>query len=280
MKRTFIFRSTFVLFSLMASLAAAAPEPTPPGQQSTDEPAAPGAVAPGAAAPKADLGLPSKYALGVRVRGIFVPKSFLSPYLQAATSMSSASLGREFIYRKATYDVVTSLDFSFLDVQDGNYLAKGHVASDDTHYAQFRNLNFLSADVSIIGHHTWDTAPWFEFRYGAGVGLGLVMGNVLLTNDWSACTAQNASDIKQCHPVGVDLTSKDKEKQLQATSGPPSSDTAATPHRHASPDKPPVMAVLNVLVGFKFRLHPHVSAQVEVGFRDAMFVGAGLHYWF
>jgi hypothetical protein len=38
--------------------------------------------------------------------------------------------------------------------------------------------------------------------------------------------------------------------------------------------------VLNILIGAKFRVHKHVSVQVELGFRDAMFFGAGLHYWF
>jgi hypothetical protein len=230
-------------------------------------------------ATKADLALPSTYALGARVRGIFVPSAFLNPYLQASTSMNSASLGLEFIYRKAAYDVVTSLDFSFVSPDDGNYLANDHDAAFDTHYAQFRDLNFLSADVSIIGHHTWDAVPWLELRYGAGLGLGVVLGDVLLTNNWSNCTSANASDVKQCHPVGVDLTSPNKEAQLKATEG-PGTDTAQTPHRHVSQDKPPVMAVINVLVGVSFKLHRHVTAQVEVGFRDAMFVGAGLHYWF
>ncbi len=234
---------------------------------------------------KSELKLPSKYALGVRVRGIFVPSSFLKPYLQASTAMNSASLGLEFIYRKPTYDVVTSLDFSFLNVQAGNYLANGHDADADTHFTQFRNLNFLSADVSIIGHHTWEKAPWFEFRYGAGLGLGLVLGDVLLTNDGTQCTKANASNIKQCYPVNpngtpVRLGTPNQEADLKATESNPGTDTNINPKRHVSPDKPPAMAVLNILIGFKFRLHAHVSAQVEVGFRDAMFAGVGLHYWF
>jgi Tetratricopeptide repeat len=260
-----------------AEEAARTPPPPPPAAA---EPAPPAA----APAAKPDLGMPSKYALGVRVRGIFVPESFLKPYLKAATQMNSASIGLEFIYRKATYDVVTSLDFSFLNVDPGNYLANGHDASMDTHFVQFRNLNFLSADVSIIGHHTWDAAPWFELRYGAGLGIGVVLGDVLLTNNGMQCTDANASNIKQCYPINggmpVRLGTKFQESDLQATQSNPGTDTAANPKRHVSADKPPVMGVLNVLIGFKFRLHKHVSAQVEVGFRDAMFVGAGLHYWF
>ena len=228
--------------------------------------------------------MPSKYALGVRVRGIFVPGSFLKPYLRAYTQMNSASVGLEFIYRKINYDVVTSLDFSYLNVDDGNYLANGHNAYEDTHYTQFRNLSFLSVDVSVIGHHSWAAAPWFELRYGAGLGLGAVLGDVLLTNDGPQCTDANASNIHQCYPINhgapVRLGTPNQESDLKATEKNSGTDTADNPKRHVSSDKPPVMGVLNVLVGFMFHVHKHASVQLEVGFRDAMFVGVGGHYWF
>lgn len=225
-----------------------------------------------------------QFALGARVRGIWVTQTMLSPFLNASTNLQNTSLGIEFIYRRVKYDVVTSLDFSFISPDDGNYLSSGHDPAVDTHYVQFRDLNFLSADVSIIGH-TWLTR-WLELRYGGGVGLGVVLGDVLLTNNSDQCTLANAGDLRLCHPLGIDLTAPTHEAQLKATEGqpgqplPPPGDTAGTPHRHVSADKPPVMAVVNIVLGFNFRLHRHVSAQVEVGFRDAIFFGVGAHYWF
>jgi hypothetical protein len=265
---------TLIFLMVIAGTAGAQEEPVPPGQRG--EP-----VAPGAAPPKpAPLDSQQKYAIGWRFRYIFVPNTFFQPYLQASTQMNSVSTGMEFIYRKETYDVVTSLDFSYLNVDDGNWLANGHDPSLDSHYTQFRSLSFLSADVSIIGHHTWAGAPWFELRYGAGVGLGVVFGDVLLTNNFTGCTVGNVSNIAQCHPLGVDLTAKNYEDQLAATEKNNNTDTAQTPHRHVSQDKWPAAPVINILMGAKFRLHPHVSLQVELGFRDAMFFGTGLHYWF
>jgi hypothetical protein len=265
-------RRMMLIVTLLSGLARAEAEPVPPGQ----EPAPPGGEPPKAA----NLNLPQKYALGARVRYLFVPNSFFSPYLQASTQMNSASVGLEFIYRKDTYDVVTSLDFSYLNVDDGNWLANGHDPSLDAHYVQFRDLSFLSVDVSVIGHHTWAAAPWFELRYGAGVGLGVVLGDVLLTNNFTGCNAQNVSDIKACHPQGVDLTGPNREAQLKATEANGQTDTAQTPHRHSSEDKWPAAPVINILIGAMFRVHPHVTINVELGFRDAMFVGTGVHYWF
>ena len=67
---------------------------------------------------------------------------------------------------------------------------------------------------------------------------------------------------------------------LKATENGATKDTAGDPHRHVSSDKPPVMGVLNILVGARFKLPKKWTAQVEVGFRDAIFVGAGAHYLF
>ena len=138
-------------------------------------------------------------------------------------------------------------------------------------------MSFLSADVSIIGHHAF--SKWFELRYGAGLGLGVVFGDVLMTNDGQQCTYDNVQDTSKCYPKGIPIGQPDTQAKLKATET-GEVDTAQTPHRHLSTDKPPVMGVLNILMGFNFRLHKHMMMQVEVGFRDAIFAGAGFHYIF
>jgi hypothetical protein len=216
------------------------------------------------------------YEVGVYVRYLFVTSGMMAPFLAASTDMNSASVGAQFIYKYSKFDVVTSLDFSYLNLADGNYLAADHPADLDTHYTEFRNLSFLSVDVSLIGHT--DLGKWLELRYGGGLGLGVVMGDVLLTNSFNGCTTQNVSNVAQCHPLGVDLTSPDKEAQLKATEN-GMKDTAGNPHRHPA-DKPPVMGVVNLLIGLRVKLPHKFSAQAEIGFRDALFVGAGANYRF
>jgi hypothetical protein len=243
---------------------------------------------PGGGPMKIDAAPPSdnfigKYQLGARVRGIFATHAMLSPYLAAntGTSMESYAVGLEFIYRKPKYDIVTSLDFSFLDVHDGNFLGAGHDASLDTHYVQFRNLGFLSADVSLIGHHKF--LPWLELRYGGGLGLGWVAGDVLLTNNGPQCNAANAKDPSQCFPLNTGpingRPTTAQEASLKASEG-TGTDTAQNPHRHVSGDKPPVMAVLNLLVGIRFYPIPRLALTYEIGFRNAIFTGIGVHYLF
>ena len=256
-------------------------EPAPPGGIA-DEPATP----PGSPPPRLDASPPSDvgtHQLGVRARYIFVTKAMLSPYFAAntGTQMNSYSLGLEYVYRKPGkhYDIVTSLDFSWLNVDDGNYLGSGHDPTLDTHYTQFRDLSFISADVSIIGFHKF--TDWFELRYGGGLGIGYVPGSVLITTN-AGCTAANASDTTRCAPaITGPINGKptaQQEAALKASEG-GGTDTAVTPHRHAG-DVPPVMGVVNLLVGFRFYPTKHVAVTADIGFRDAMFVGAGVHYLF
>ncbi len=257
----------------------AAAKPPPPPDQETPatmrakpvEPTPPGGVAKDPNAPR------TPYALGVHIRPLIVTSDMLAPYLDARTSMESVAVGIEFIYRRRTFDVVTSLDFSWLPVHDGNYLGKGNPVDLDTKYTEFRNLSFLSVDVAIIGHN--DLTKWLEIRYGAGLGLGIVFGDVLVTTN-NGCTTATVNDIAACHPLGVDLTSPNKETQLAATEAPGQKDTAQNPHRHSASEKPPAMAVINILAGFRFKLAPRWSIQVEGGFRNSAFVGVGAHYWF
>jgi hypothetical protein len=159
---------------------------------------------------------------------------------------------------------------------------------------QFRNLSFLSADVSIIGHHKF--APWFELRYGAGLGVGWVPGDVLETNNGPACNAANANDPSKCYPGAqvpggapipggtgpiIGKPTPLQEATLQANMAPDNgSDTNVSPYRHATGSKPPAMGVVNILLGFRFFPMPKLAITVEVGFRDAMFTGMGVHYRF
>jgi hypothetical protein len=266
------------LLATTATVRAQAPDKAPPGGIA-DDPTPPGGPSPTIQLPP-DFGT---HQLGARVRYIFVTKAMLSPYFAAntGTQMNSWSIGAEYVYRRPGkhYDIVTSLDFSWLNVDDGNYLGAGHDPTLDTHYTQFRNLAFISADVSIIGWHKF--ADWFELRYGGGLGVGYVPGDVLITTN-AGCTAANANDTTKCAPLVTGpingKATPTQDAALKATEG-GGTDTAVTPHRHSG-GVPPVMGVVNILVGFRFYPVKQMAVTADIGFRDAMFVGVGLHYLF
>ena len=268
-------------FSSLQTRRAQSTDPTPPGGIADEPGTKPGKPVKLDASPPTELGT---HQLGVRARYIFVTKAMLSPYFNAntGTQMNSCSVGLEYVYRKPgkSYDIVTSLDFSWLDVDDGNYLGSGHDPSLDTHYTQFRNLSFISADVSIIGFHKFTN--WLELRYGGGLGIGYVPGDVLITNNAGVHLGERQRPDQVLRrsatgPINGKPTAA-QEASLKATEG-GGTDTAVTPHRHPG-GVPPVMGVVNLLVGFRFYPIAHLAVTVDIGFRDAMFVGGGVHYLF
>jgi hypothetical protein len=299
------FRSLATALVIVAAVSAPAlaqkQEPTPPGAEGDDAEAPPTRATPRArtssganlsvtdarysearATTKVDP-LDWRHAIGVYARYIFVTELMLKPYLDTSTSLNSFAVGLQYHRRYDKFDVVTTLDFSWMALGDGNWLGKGNDPALDTKYVQFDKLSFLSADVAIIGHHAFNN--WLEIRGGAGLGLGVVFGDVLTTsNSNQVCNKDNAGDTSKCYPISptvgpIYLNQPDTEQKLKATEDSSRTDTAQNPHRKPG-NKPPVMAVLNIMLGLNFRLHKHVSAQVELGFRDAVYTGAGVQYHF
>ena len=218
-------------------------------------------------------------------RYIFVTKAMLSPYLAAntGTQMNSYSARRSSTSIASRARATTSSPRSTSagsPSTTATIWARGTTPTLDTHYTQFRDLSFISADVSIIGWHKF--LPWLELRYGGGLGIGYVPGDVLITNNGPQCTAANASDPSQCYPINTGpINGKPtaaQEASLQASMG-GGTDTNITPHRHSG-DKPPVMGVVNILVGLRFYPTAHMAINWEIGFRDAMFTGLSAHYLF
>ena len=224
------------------------------------------------------------YALGARIRGVWLPSALLGAVAATDSSLSSIAGGVEVIVRKPRYDVVTSLDLMFLDLKDANFLGNGRDPAQDTHWVQFGPfgaLDFLSVDVSIIGHTP--LTRWLELRYGGGVGLGLLLGDVRIINNGRQCTAENYRDPSRCYPhsadgsVDIPLDRADAPARLAATEKKGAVDLADDPHWHVTDNKPPVMPVVNAQLGLRFRVHDHLAFDVDAGFRDALFFGASFH---
>lgn len=277
-----------------AEEAPPAPAPTPPPEP-TPAPALPARPAPApqavepepaprlkpvAASVERAPGEPT-YSAGFRLRYITVPGWFLGAFTQVNQPLNSASIAGEFVRRKENLDVVASMDFSWMSPADGNWLGNNHPAATDTDYVQFRGLNLFSIDVSFIWHHPFN--DWFQLEYGAGVGIGFVLGDILRTSDGSPGCATAPADPVVCHPVLPECTSGPCSESALAASMAPAgvhNDSAASPHRFVDDNKPPVVPIVNLLLGAVFHVHPKARVRVEGGFRDAFFLGVGSEYAF
>jgi hypothetical protein len=195
--------------------------------------------------------------IGVRMRYIFLPQSVLELFLGHATSLSSYAFGGEVIRRKGNLDIAFGVEYANLSPSDGLYLEKNRNpanSSDYPDFVHFDGFGMISVDGTFIWHT--DLTPWMSFRYGAGVGIGFLVGDI----DKQKATCGSTTTTGQLDDPSVCPV------------------TPGTVVRKA--DYPPVVPIVNLLLGLRIKLHDEVSLNVEAGFRDVFFVGGGIGYFF
>jgi hypothetical protein len=235
--------------------------PAPAQAAPLEEPAAAPAPTPPPAVAAATSRPTVEYALGTRLRGVFVPTWFLEAFMQHAHPLNSIAWGAEFTRRKGNLDIVVALDVGWY----GHIAPANWTGSDkdlgfplDTYWTEFSKLVFTSIDVNWIWHY--DFTEWIALRYGGGVGLGFVSGNIYrgLSGPPSGCTKATVDDLTVCNRSYLGAPARFAED--------------LSSYR--------VLPVVSVLLGLRFRVHRHAVITLEGGFHDAFFFGGGGQYIF
>jgi len=272
------------------------PAPTeaapPAGMPAPTESAAPGTGPAGPVVPAGALAeeAPTQriadlsWGVAARLRWVSVPGWLLNGFTKQNVPLSSWGTGIEFFRRKANFDLILSFSYQNMSPPPGNWLGKGkeHPAEIDTDYVVFENLSLLSTDLSFVWHTNF--TEWFGIHYGAGIGIAWVRGEILRISDSVGCNEMTAGNINQCHPVGV-TPNGSSTLPLPSNLTQPRTETPDTPqqpHQFVDKNKPPVLPIVNIVVGVNFRL-PQVrgwEARIEGGFYDAFFVGGAVGYTF
>jgi len=195
------------------------------------------------------------YAVGTKIRGIFVPAWFIEAFTRHAHGLNSFSWGADFTRRKGNLDIVAGVDVGWYgNIKDANWTGNDESGyAGDTYWVEFHKFVFTSIDVNWIWNYSF--APWIALRAGGGVGIGFLGGSMYKTHSGPACSAANVdNNLSQCGPIGV----REKEDLKYYR----------------------VLPVVSALLGLRFTLHRHVVVNVEGGFHNAFFVGAGGQYVF
>jgi hypothetical protein len=253
-------RAPLIVFGLLVALAR--PSVAAPAEATEEE--ATGAPASGPTkAPVVDLGeeLPVQrpadlsYGVAARLVWVSVPAWLLHPFASQNVPLSSWGTGIQLFRRKGNFDIALSFNYQNMSPPNGNWLGNGNKPATDTSYLQFHNFALYGIDASFIWHAFFTN--WFGMHYGAGVGIGILGGNIQRTKNQNGnCTAANVGDPTMCTPGPM----------------PPS----------ALADVPPVVPILNAVLGVDFRV-PTLrgwEARIEGGFYDAFFLGGGVGYTF
>jgi hypothetical protein len=190
-----------------------------------------------------------KLGLGVRMRYVHVPHQALELFVErSGGSGSHPGFGVEFIREKGDMAFTIGLEYESIAPRDGVYIDKGDtIPEDPVDYVEFRDFTWVTLDFSFIGQQNLGT-DYLKLRYGAGLGVGYIMGDMLRTD--YLCANEDVSSCEQ-DPAAVDVQAPDE-------------------------DIPPVFPVLNVLLGFQIRPFENVAINVEGGIRTVPFVGSSV----
>lgn len=228
--------------------------------------------APPAEAEPPRFGRSMEHSAGVRVWMFAVPSwmvglfASVNPEWGGATNLA---IGPEYTYRRGNLDVVIGLQYTGLQAADGYFHGsnEGDIATErvkSSLWALYANALFL-----------WRVRPtdWFEFQYGAGVGLGYVGGDLYRTQvyrnpppagPYQDCQAQGTPDPSYCDRANQHYNGYTEPYLTSNGSIPPVVPWISLPH-----------------LALHFRPHRHFDVRLDGGFALIGFYGgAALHYVF
>lgn len=215
-----------------------------------DDDDSPAVTASAQAEPGASLGI------GLRVRQIFMPKAMIELFVEEMPGTTSQTgFGLEFIREKGNFAFVLGVEYESLAAAEGLWLDKGDSLDrgDEPDLVEFEDFGWVGVDATFL----WQSrlTSWFALRYGAGIGIGYFLGEVLRSD--RACP-DGELDLAQCGP----------------------SPAPSMADRTPEDDIPPVFPIINVVLGAQFRPIENIAINIEGGLRTVPFVGTSVAYMF
>lgn len=191
--------------------------------------------------------------------GAKIRRAWVTPYVQklflgdtpGTATMDGA--GFDFSRRKGSSEVVFGFGYDRLDAQEGYYLQEGGMPTmqGDVDYVTFDKPHWWTLEVMAVNHVSLH--KMLEFRFGGGIGIGWVRGDVRKTD--AVCTSGKLQQDCMIDPMAIEVNKR--------------------------ADIPPVLPVVNALIGLQLRptrfLHIHVDAGIHtVPYAS---VGVSLYLW-
>ena len=190
-----------------------------------------------------------QYGIGLRVRGLFVPRRAFERFVEVAPSgVAQPAVALEGIRRRGRFELLLAVGVGGLSPEDGIWLDE---PQHNPSLVEFDGFAWLNLDLTAV----WaaPVAPQWAFRYGMGIGVGVVLGSIRETD--YACPP-GRFDRAACMQSP---TAKDIRHRL---------------------DMPPILPVVNALVGMRYAPSPQVALNLDAGLQTALFVGVSVDLFF
>lgn len=191
--------------------------------------------------------------VGVRFRSVKVPRGLIELFVEEAPGGSSElGFGLEVARRKGNFEVQFGLEYDKIFIAEGNWLDKGDSSpADQVDRVTFDGFGWISAEVTFLNHTP--IIDQLAVRYGGGAGIALITGEVRRT-DYQCPTADIQAD--DCFEVA-------------------GAENVDEPY-----DIPPVMLIVNAIIGVQIKPMEKMYINIEGGLRTVPFFGVGAGYYF
>jgi opacity protein-like surface antigen len=197
-----------------------------------------------------------RHGVGLRLRYVFVPKGLIQLFMEeAAGGMGNPGFGLDYIRRKGNFEFSVGFEYDKLSGTEGYYVESGGSAlkAGTTDFVEFDSLSWFTVDASFVYHHP--LSKLVSLRYGGGIGLGYVSGEVIKTD--SICTGPSAQS--DCAPVPTPIPGGDFNSKQDFFRFPP---------------------VFNLVGGVQLTPAPNVAINFELGMRTVFYSGISGQYFF
>lgn len=230
------------------------------------------------AAPSADPAVADQvhYGFDIRLRETFVPSGLLGLFLDHVPGgVANTGVGLDLVRKRGDLELQLGFEYEKITPAAGVYVNKGdgpNIAPTASSQAAVdyilpnSNLGWFTIEFTFLNHAP--ITKWLAFRYGGGVGLGIITGSVPRYKVFCGAGASLSNLSPACTPPEV---SSDGKATL---------DTADLPNQPQSEDVPPVFPVVNAIIGFQLRPIDKLVINLEGGIRTMPFIGTSIGYFF
>jgi hypothetical protein len=215
-----------------------------------------------------------QYGVGVRLRSIWLPKSVLQLFVtRAAGGAHNYGVGVDLSRRRGTTELQLGFEFEHINVGQGVWINNGdnvamgdeadYVLGPDSTTGSGNQFGWFTLEFSFLNHA--EINPWLSVRYGAGLGLGVLIGEVDHYNIICGAGATNASPEPGCVPPrfqGTGTYSEGTETLVKYDLG------------------TPVFPVVNAILGLQFKPTDRTTINLEGGIRTLPFIGVSSSMFF
>jgi hypothetical protein len=224
------------------------------------------------AAPPAPAEPPVEYGVGLRIRGVFLPKSEVELFVERAGDNGSKTLGFgiELSRRRGNVELQLGIELEGFNPGRGVWIERGkNVALGDPadvvlgrDDVKENKLGWITFEFTFLNHSP--ITKNLAIRYGGGAGIGIVRGE-LLHYDVFCNGATNENVSPGCEPP------------VPPFNGTASFEADPTPKAY---DLPPVFPVVNAIIGLQYKPIEKLTINVEGGIRTFLFFGVSSSYFF